>query len=444
MLLSNIIKVFSVDLVAKFFSIISFLFLPKFLNIVDYSYIQLYFFYISFAGFLHLGLVDGMYLRLAGGAHFDLDRDLIASQFRVFILSEVCILLIVMLFVCVRSENEDFIYLYILVIFSSLAVVGKAYVLCCLQLSGRIDMYIKCTRLDSFIYILGVFFGILFGIRSFLYYIFFDLIAKVVAFIVSVFSLGFISLKFKVDIGRVCGEIIDNVKSGFPLMVANILGLLSIGLLRFSIEKKYGIIEFGKFSLVFQIINIVMMLATSIAMIFYTDTRSFGREQQLERFDAIEKLFQYISPFILCLVVPFYLLIKVWLPRYAESLPILLVTFPICMLLSRQIVLIVNFLKVWRFERSIFVINSGVVLIVICLIFFLNFLNVGVVVYAYVMLFIVYVQTVSLEICLKFKSRDLGRIRTLYNSLFVLFYIVIVEYCVGNVFYLNFNEIKFL
>ena len=59
----NIIYAIGAQALSMLLSILMALFLPKVLGIREYSYWQLFIFYISYAGFFHLGLNDGVYLK---------------------------------------------------------------------------------------------------------------------------------------------------------------------------------------------------------------------------------------------------------------------------------------------------------------------------------------------------------------------------------------------
>ena len=64
-------------------SLLTTLLVPKFfgVQIEQYGYLQIYLFYVSYIGFFHLGLCDGIYLRDAGKKYEDLDKNLYSSQF---------------------------------------------------------------------------------------------------------------------------------------------------------------------------------------------------------------------------------------------------------------------------------------------------------------------------------------------------------------------------
>ena len=71
--LSNLLTVIVSSLVV--------LILPKIMGVEEYGYWQLYIFYLSYAGFVHLGWVDGIYLRYGGLEYADLDKENFFSQF---------------------------------------------------------------------------------------------------------------------------------------------------------------------------------------------------------------------------------------------------------------------------------------------------------------------------------------------------------------------------
>ncbi|WP_249630235.1 hypothetical protein [Streptococcus uberis] len=62
----NLLAAFSAQGVSLLISILMSLFVPKILGITEFSYWQLFIFYIGYAGFFHFGYNDGLYLKLGG------------------------------------------------------------------------------------------------------------------------------------------------------------------------------------------------------------------------------------------------------------------------------------------------------------------------------------------------------------------------------------------
>ena len=78
--LSNLLTVIVSSLVV--------LILPKIMGVEEYGYWQLYIFYLSYAGFVHLGWVDGIYLRYGGLEYDELDKEKFSLSSHAFDLSD--------------------------------------------------------------------------------------------------------------------------------------------------------------------------------------------------------------------------------------------------------------------------------------------------------------------------------------------------------------------
>lgn len=76
----GIIRVFSANLLQVISAILVGFFVPSILSINDYSYLKTYTFYIGYIGLLHLGFVDGMYIRYGGRKIEELDTETIVSE----------------------------------------------------------------------------------------------------------------------------------------------------------------------------------------------------------------------------------------------------------------------------------------------------------------------------------------------------------------------------
>ena len=61
--IKNLYYTVAANFVTLLISVLLNLFVPKLLGVKEYSYWQLYVFYSSYVGFLHLGWVDGIYLK---------------------------------------------------------------------------------------------------------------------------------------------------------------------------------------------------------------------------------------------------------------------------------------------------------------------------------------------------------------------------------------------
>ena len=74
-------------------SILVSLLIPKTLGIEEFGFWQLFIFYTQYSGFLHLGLLDGIYLREGGKHYKELDFRSLGAQFRIFLIWQFIIII---------------------------------------------------------------------------------------------------------------------------------------------------------------------------------------------------------------------------------------------------------------------------------------------------------------------------------------------------------------
>ena len=85
----NLQFAFLAQFISIIINLIMYLIVPKIVGTTNYAYWQLFIFYTNYAGFFHLGLVDGIYLRLGGKKYNDLNFNLLGSQLKVMNLIQI-------------------------------------------------------------------------------------------------------------------------------------------------------------------------------------------------------------------------------------------------------------------------------------------------------------------------------------------------------------------
>lgn len=68
---------------------------PKALGVREYSYWQLYTFYVTYTGFFHFGWADGIYLKFGGKKYEELDKTYFNRQFWLLTFFEILIALVI-------------------------------------------------------------------------------------------------------------------------------------------------------------------------------------------------------------------------------------------------------------------------------------------------------------------------------------------------------------
>ena len=357
-ILENITYTFTANILTMLISVIMTLILPKFLGVTDYSYYQLYIFFVSYVGFFHFGWIDGIYLKIGGMEYSDLEKSNYVTQFWMLNALEIIIAAIISIFALFTIKNIDKSFILIATSVCGIITILRTYLLFILQSTNRIKEYAKYTRLDRFIYFVLVIFFLFLGFNNYKIILYIDIFSKLVALILCVNKMKDIVFG-KLNISKnILFEIFENISIGIKLMLANIASTLIIGVIRFGIQRNWDIETFGKISLTLNISNLLMTFINAVAVIMFPLLRR-EEESNLPRIYTILRntlmIFLYM---MLIFYYPIKLILSTWLPQYADSLRYMALLFPICIYESKMSMLINTYLKSFRKEKSMLIINT--------------------------------------------------------------------------------------
>lgn len=133
---------------------------------------------------------------------------------------------------------------------------------------------------------------------------------------------------------------------GIILTVANVMGMLIIGVARLVIDSVWGLNAFGEISLSLSIVNFALAFISQAAMVLFPALRSAGSGQEHGYYCLLRDGLSAILPLTLILYAPLRWLIGLWLPRYYESLFYLAFLFPVCLFEIQSNLTVATFLKV--------------------------------------------------------------------------------------------------
>lgn len=368
-ILSNIFYTVGSNLLAFLVSTVTALFLPKILGIESYGYFQLYLFYVSYVGFLHLGWCDGVYLRYGGKEYKTLDYPLFKGQFYSLFIFQL-ILSLVFLVLIVVSDMSDINKMYILIA-TTLNIIlmnMRTFLIFVLQATNRMKDYSIITISDRLIFIIIAVILMAFKVDSFYAYVLGDLVAKLISLIVSISKAKEItSLSAKVywDLK----ESKTNIVVGSNLMFANIASTLIIGIVRFGIQSGWDVSVFGQISLTLSISNMLMVFVNAISMAIFPLLKRESDENYVGIYQMIKTL---LMPTVLGLLIVYYplhfILIR-WLPDYTDTLRYMAIVFPIIVFEAKVGLLTGTYLKALRKEKTILTVNVLTVVVSLVLTF---------------------------------------------------------------------------
>ena len=357
-ILENITYTFTANILTMLISIIMTLILPKFLGVTDYSYYQLYIFFISYVGFFHFGWIDGIYLKIGGMEYNDLEKSNYVTQFWMLNVLEIIIATIISIFALFIIKNIDKSFVLISTSVCGVITILRTYLLFILQSTNRIKEYAKYTRVDRFIYFALVIVFLFLGFKNYKIILYIDIFSKLVALVLCANKMKDIVFG-KLNISKnTLLEIFENISIGIKLMLANIASTLIIGVVRFGIQKNWDIETFGKISLTLNISNLLMTFINAVAVIMFPLLRREEESNLPKIYVILRNTLMIFLYMMLIFYYPIKLILSTWLPQYADSLRYMALLFPICIYESKMSMLINTYLKSFRKEKSMLIINT--------------------------------------------------------------------------------------
>ena len=355
--LSNIITAFLAQGVSLILSLFMSFIIPKFLGIIEYSYWQLFIFYIGYVGLFHFGFNDGIYLRWGGKNYNELNYEQLGTQFKILALIECFIALIIGIVTCIREDGIERKYVWIFVsiylIFNNLHLF-YGYVF---QAVNKTKIYSKSIILDR---ICVLTFVILLLIRKETHFIPFVssyTISKIISFI-------YLSYKGKDIFFAHCGNIKEALKDmyislecGIKLVFANIMSMLVLGIGRIMIDNVWGIEAFGKISFSLSLTNFFLVFIQQISMVLFPTLRRITEKQQKNIYNIIRTILGFVFPLAFICYFPIKYFVNLWLPQYDISIRYLVLLLPLCTFDGKMQMLCNTYLKVFRQEKMLLKLN---------------------------------------------------------------------------------------
>lgn len=359
----------SANVIRLLISIILTLVLPKMLGVEEYSYWQLYLFYVTYTAYSSLGFCEGTYLKY-GGKKFDkLKGDVMASQFWLLAIYEVGFSIVcgLLFYSFVDEPMKHFILSLALV--SSIFDILRYLLQCVLQATNRIEDFARVATSERVLFFVLAIVLLLAGVRDYRALIFSEILARVLSMLYAMWVCkGIVFCKFQFN-KQTFDESRELISIGFKLLLAALASQLVIGIVRFMIEQKWGTIVFGKVSLTLSLSNMVITCIGAVSIVLFPVLKNMQEERLESLYETMRMVLTVPVLFVLLFYVPIKLVLGAWLPQYEESFKYLAVLLPICVYETRSCALINTYFKAYRKENQILFINIVTVVLSLVLSF---------------------------------------------------------------------------
>ncbi|MBD5132150.1 MAG: hypothetical protein HDT28_06140 [Clostridiales bacterium] len=353
---SNVVFSIIAQIISMVVSFVLTLIVPRFIDEYQYAYWQTYVLYVGYVGVLHFGLLDGLVLRYSKYDYEELDKPRLRSQFTVLLIftSVVMIVMGATSLLALGGTNKIIFTLVAVGIVTKNFVTYGSYML---QITNRINKYVIMIIAQRLAY--GIIVVILLALRvnDFYWYCIADLCGDIVAIVIGLFFNRGLYLGKTLKLRETFAELKLNVFSGVILLMANWSAMLMIGGAKMIIQWRWDELVFGKVSFAFSVSNVFLIFVTAISVVLFPSLQRIDRDKLPQMYKSIRGVLSPLLFFIMIFYFPGCWILDKWLPAYSQSLIYLGVLLPIIIYSSKVSLLTNNYLKVYRKEKSMLLVN---------------------------------------------------------------------------------------
>ncbi|MDE7083209.1 MAG: hypothetical protein K2O89_05885 [Clostridia bacterium] len=372
----NVVMSIVAQIISLAVSFVLTLILPKYIDKFQYSYWQTYILYVGYVGVLHFGLLDGLVLRYSKFDYEELDKARLRSQFIILLIftSAITLITTAVSLLALGAPLEIIFILVAVGIVTKNLVTYSSYML---QITNRINKYVILTIAQRLTYGLVVVVLIACKVNDFIWYCVADLCGDAVGIVIGViFNKGLFFGK-AIPLKEAFKELKVNVLAGIILMLANWSAMLMIGSAKMIVQWHWDELVFGKVSFSFNVSNVFLVFVTAISVVLFPSLKRIDQEKLPSMYKTIRGI---LSPLLFFMMIFYFVgswLLKMWLPDYEISLYYLGIFLPIIIFSSKVSLLTNNYLKVYRKEKLMLLVNAisiavGAVLFTLCAFVFDN------------------------------------------------------------------------
>ena len=361
LLFKNFGYTFTSNLVSTIISTIIVLVLPKVMGTDQYGYVQLYMLYSGYVAFLHLGIVDGVYLRFGGHYYEDLNPTSFSRQFQIFNFIQTAFALIILVIGTTLNADYDKKVLAVCLAVSVILNNNKSFVQYIFQSTGRIKMYSLMIIIEKVCYLMLVLCGLFMGARQFYIVAVFDLLARLASLSYGLYYGRSVLMKKVLPDMEALKETLINMRCGLNLTISYLVGISIVSIVRLNIENVWSIETFAKVSLSLSVSNMLLMFIRAVAVVMFPMLRRTSSDKLAGIYRTMRTCLMLPLLGMLVFYYPAKVILSAWLPQYADSLVYMALLFPMCVFESKMSMLIETYMKTLRKEKWLLMVNVATV-----------------------------------------------------------------------------------
>jgi len=354
----GILHVLVANIINLIVSLFSGFILPKFLSIDTYANIKLFHLYITYIGISHLGYSDGMYLRNGGKSLDNLDKKDVLSEFKTFRYFQYLVTVLAII-LAILIKNEMLLFCAIVIVPINIS----NYIRSLYSAIGQFKKYSKFTNINTIcIFLINIF--LLFIIKSDHYYLY--IIGQSIVYFLYCLFIVFETHKL---FGKEKSEfnfryIIEDIKSGFLLLIGNFCNVLFTSIDKIFVKNLIDLTQFAYYSFATSIEHLLNVFITPISTVMYN---YFCNKRDVDSVLKVKKNIMIFASMIIIIMFPAKFIVEIWITKYINSISVLFLLVSALYIAIMIRTVHVNIYKAEKKQNRYFKIMMAVVVISIVL-----------------------------------------------------------------------------
>ena len=361
--LKNILGAVGANVVRLMISVVLTLLLPRLMGQEQYSYWQLYLFYGTYLAYSSLGWCEGFMLKYGGRRYGELDKPLVIGQIWMLFGYELLFFGGLWLLISALEIERVKYILLLLACASAVFDIVRYMVQSVLHTVNRIPEYVRLVLLERLLFAVLSAAALLLGFNTASALILSEISARILSMLYSFWVIRDMVRTRPAGTNELLREAKSEISIGCKLLWALLASQLVIGIIRFAIEQKWGVLQFGQISLTISLSSMIVSCVSAIGVVIFPMLKRMHREQMARIYTPVRTLMSVVIWGILLLFAPMKWILSCWLPQYARALEYLALLLPLCLYESRTAMLTTTYLKAYREEANILKTNLTAVLL---------------------------------------------------------------------------------
>lgn len=361
-LIAQFYYVFGSQVIVLISGFIKALIIPVLLELSDYGYWQIYIFYTVYIGVFTFGYGDGLYLKYGGYKLSDLPLRPLRTANALYLVMLAFGVVAMMIF---ASGNTDPYRQYVfLAVAINIAVLGiTSNVSLTLQATNHLKGYAFLNSADKIFFLLALLALLQDKFRTFEYLVAIDLAAKIIvmAMLLHRYRQLFIGRLARLHEGA--REFADSVGTGIQLLLANLSGMLVLGIGRIIIEYFGAMESYAYYAFAVSISGVILVSVTALSIVIYPTLRRQPQDNFIVYFRKTTRAYAAFTLVMLTGYFPAVAFIELVASQYAPVIGLLNAMFVITVLQGKMQLVNNTYYKALRLERSMLFANLNSLLL---------------------------------------------------------------------------------